>query len=384
MSQSLCRGTPCCGLYLVPLALAAFLSLARPVRADNLNLELTELAKDVQKLLKGRNETAVAVGQFVPLPGTNASAGPAIAKGLTEELVRLHVDVRLRANLTVEGRYGLSEDAKSGRLAVSLHVKIVDKAGEEIVGLKLNPRGIFGDAIMAALEGLTYDLPPNADGKERDKRIEYSAENPHAYLENTRINAPGGKPFAIEILVKGADGKFTPRAAVEKEGLAFVELKNNEVYRVRVINDADYEAAVTLTVDGLNMFTFSELKDLKKPDKPLYDRLLVGPRASFAIPGWHRTNEKNGSNEFQVTKYADSEAAKLYANSANVGTVTVTFAAAWADEKSRPADEPRNPDSHSLSADLGTKRGADTGGGYKEQTREFGVTRAAISVRYSK
>jgi hypothetical protein len=235
---------------------------------------------------------------------------------------------------------------------------------------------------VAALLGLTVDLPPQADGKQRDKKIEQSAEKPQAHLEKTRINASGGLPFAIEILVKGPDGRFTPRAAVEKEGLAFVELKNDEVYRVRVINDADYEAAVTLTIDGLNMFTFSEVKD-EKTGKALYDRLLVN-HGSFIIPGWHRTNAKNGSNEFQVTKYSDSEAAKLYANSANVGTVTVTFAAAWANEKGQPADEPKNPDSHARSADLGTKRGADTGDGYKEQTREFGVTRAAISVRYSK
>ena len=383
MSQNRRLSRPRVGLFLLPLTLAVFFVTSRPARADNLNLELAALAADVQKLLAGRNETAIAIGQFVPLPGANASAGPAIAKGLADELARVGVDVRLRANLTAEGRYGLNEDAKSGRLAVSLHVKIVDKTGEEIVGLKLNPRGIFGDAVVSALLGLTVDLPPQADGKERDKKIEYSAEKPQAYLEKTRINAPGGQPFGIEVLVKGADGKFTPRAAVEKEGLAFVELKNNEVYRVRVYNDADYEAAVTLTIDGLNMFTFSDIKD-PKTGKPSYDRLLVGAHRSFAIPGWHRTNEKNGSNEFQVTKYADSEAAKLYANSANVGTVTVTFAAAWPKEKGPPADEPKNPDSHSRSADLGTKRGAETGDGYKEQTREFGVTRAAISVRYSK
>jgi hypothetical protein len=383
MSQCFLRSIPRRGLFLLPMALAALLAAARPARADNLNLELTELAKDVQKFLIGRNETAVAVGQFVPLPGTNASAGPAIAKGLGEELTRLGIQVALRANLTVEGRYGLSEDAKSERLAVSLHVKIVDKAGEEIVGLKVNPRGIFGNAVVAALLGLTVDLPPQGDGKELDKKIEQSAEKPQAYLEKTRINAPGGQPFAIEILVKGADGKFTPRAPVEKEGFAFVELKNNEVYRVRAVNDADYEAAVTLTVDGLNMFAFSEIKD-PKTGKPLYDRLLVNPKAAYVIPGWHRTNEKNGSNEFQITKYADSDAAKLYGNSANIGTVTVTFSAAWVDDKSRPADEPKNPDSHSRSADLGTKRGAETGDGYKEQMREFGVTRAAISVRYSK
>jgi hypothetical protein len=382
MSQPICLRTPRPGLFLLPLTLAALFVAARPAQADNLNLELGALAKDVQKLLIGRNETAIAVGQFVPLPGTNASAGPAIAKGLTEELTRLGISVVLRANLTVEGRYGLNEDANSGRLAVSLRVKVVDKAGEEIVGLKVNPRGIFGDAVVAALLGLTVDLPPQADGKERDKKIEYSAEKPQAYLEKTRINAPGGQPFALEILVKGADGKFTPRAAVEKEGLAFVELKNDEVYRVRVINDAAYEAAVTLTVDGLNMFTFSAIKD-PKTGKPSYDRLLVR-HGSFVIPGWHRTNEKNGSNEFQVTKYADSDVVKLYANSANVGTVTVTFAAAWPKEKGPPADEPKNPDSHARSADLGTKRGAETGDGYKEQTREFGVTRAAISVRYSK
>ena len=365
------------------LALLAIAALARPARADNLNVELGELAKDVKKLLDGRGKNSIAVGQFTPLPGTVASAGPAIAKGLTDELRRLEITVNLKDELTVEGRYGLAEDAQSSRLAVSLNVKIVDRFGEQVVGLEVKPRGVFGDAAVAALLGLTVDLPPDADGKERDQKLQQSEEKPQAYIEKTRVNAPGGLPFAVEILVKQRDGGFAPHPAAEKEGFAFVELKKDDVYRVRVINDADYEAAVTLTIDGLNMFTFSEVKD-EKTGKPLYDRILLKAHAYYDIPGWHRTNEKNGSNEFLVTKYADSEAAKVLGNSANVGTVTVTFAAAWPKDGTPPADEPKNPDEHARSADLGTKRGAETGEGYTEQVREFGVTRAAVSVRYSK
>ena len=299
------------------------------------------------------------------------------------------MDVKVRGtNFIIKGEYKLVEDTanNNGLHAVAIESVIVNRKGEEVVGLgQLKPRGVYGDAAKAVILGLTYDVPPADDDKARDQKVKESYENPKAYLDKlgkTRIKA-GDSPYAIEILVKEGD-KFVPRAAVEKDGLAFVELKKDEVYRVRVINDSDYEAAVALSIDGLNMFQFSELRDPKDKDKPLYDRMLISKKGSYDIPGWHRNNGKNGSDEFLVTKYADSEAARLYANSANIGTITVTFAAAWPKDGTPPPDEPKNPSKFSRSADLGTKRGAQTGEGYTEQVREFGVIRAAVSVRYSK
>ena len=372
------------GRRILPLFVVfGFVVMAGPARAQTgLPDALKALAQDVKKLLDGRHETAITVGQFVGPVDLPTSSGPLIAKTLSEELSRLGVDVKVRgANLIVRGEYKLVPGVNSGPPAVALNVKIVDRSGEELVGLKLKPQAVYDQTAIAVLMGSSVDLLPHGGQDEAERNLLDSVEKPKTNLRDARVNASGKQPYAIEVLVKSGD-KFAPRAAVDKDGLAFVELKPDEVYRVKVINDADFEATASLTIDGLNMFQFSEVKNAKT-GQPLYDRLLVKPHGSFIIPGWHRNNDKNGSNEFQITRYADSEAAKLYTSSANVGTLTVTFAAAWPKGGKRPPDEPMrfatvSPD------EVGTKRGAATGEGYKEVEREFGVTRAVISVRYSK
>jgi hypothetical protein len=359
-------------------ALAVAAAAPAPARAEGtLRAELEALAKDVKKLLDGRGDTAIAVGQFVGPTDLPSSAGPAIALLLTEELKKQGLDVRRRAELTIEGRYVDTIDAQSDRLAVALSIKIVDRQGEEIVGLKLKPRGIFGDPTIASLLGLTVQLPPGGDGKERDQRLKDSIKKPRTQLDKTRISAAGA-PYAIEVLVKSG-GKYLPRAAKEEDGLAFVPIKRDEVYAIRLVNDSPHEAAVTVTVDGLNVFTFSEIRD-KKTGRPCFSRLILKPKSSYLLKGWHKTNER--SNEFLVTAYDKSAAAEL-GSTANIGTITVSFAAAWPKNGKPPADEPRNPDKHARSADA-TARGLEFHEKFTEVQRDFGVTRAAVSVRYAK
>jgi hypothetical protein len=362
--------------FLLPLLLVAF---STPVRAENsLQQELRELAKNVKTLLDARKETAIHVGQFIP-HGLPASAGPVIARTLTDELRNLGVVVKLKAKLTIQGKYTTEDDAKSNLLMVKLDAQIVDDKGKEIVGLELPPRGIFGDATIATLMGLTVKLPPDGDARARDEKLRSSVDKPQTHVQNTRIQAPGA-PYALEILVKtGKD--YKPRPAKDKEGFAFVEINRDEVYAVRIINEADHEVAITLTIDGLNMFTFSDIKDAKT-GKPKYEQLLVGAKSTFDIKGWHKDNKQ--SYEFVVTEYARSAAAEKSESSADIGTITVTFAAAWPVNAKPPADEPPNPGEHARSAGDATGRGKAFTQKYNEVQRQFGVTRAAISVRYTR
>lgn len=162
-------------------------------------------------------------------------------------------------------------------------------------------------------------------------------------------------------------------------------IRRNEVYQVRLINDSEQEVAVQLSIDGLSMFAFSELRHKAGPKKsePLYTVVIVPAKAigkpgEAIIPGWHRTNEQTDS--FQVTAYAQSAAATLR-HPANIGTITATFQMAWREDHAAPSDEP------------GKRRGGTgdaTGFGprvdvmYKEVRRNLGVIRDSISVRYTK
>ena len=52
---------------------------------------------------------------------------------------------------------------------------------------------------------------------------------------------------------------FRPRAASKDEdGFAFLKINRDEIYAVKLINDSPHDAAVTLTIDGLSVFAFSE------------------------------------------------------------------------------------------------------------------------------
>ena len=111
-----------------------------------------------------------------------------------------------------------------------------------------------------------------------------------------RVAAAKDRPFAIEILVKD-----TARAAQNDEGQAFVKIDRDEIYAVRLINDADYEVAVRLTIDGISMFAFSEVKN-PETDLPKYNYVVVPAKSSVTATGWHRTDEI--SDSFQVTEFS--------------------------------------------------------------------------------
>lgn len=356
---------------------AALLLLHGPsARAtSNLRPELAEAAKSIKKLLDGRGESDIAVGAFTGSSRIDSSAGPGIALVLGEELQKAGVGVRRRANLEVKGDYLDVEDKKTKLLAALLKMRVLDRQGTVLVEFE---RGVFGDATLPALFGLTVQLPPQGDEKARSKSMREGIDKPQTQIASTRISAGPGSPYAIEVLVKEGD-KFVPRPPKEEDGFAFVPIKRGEIYAVRLINDSAHEAAVTLSVDGLNMFAFCPDKDDK--GVPKYTQVLLDPKKTGLIKGWFLTD--NATDSFLVTEYAKSAAEELK-STANLGTITASFCAAWPQDGEPPADEPKkNTNEYARSADA-TGRGPRVEEKYTEVERHFGVIRASVSVRYTK
>src|SRR5690606_33261941 len=112
-----------------------------------------------------------------------------------------------------------------------------------------------------------------------------------------------------EILVGTPQG-LQPRPAVEEEGLAFCAIGRSEIYAIRVYNNSPHDASLTLTIDGLSVFAFSEFTN--------YTHYIIPAGGKpVDILGWHRTNEK--SDAFKVVAFADSEVAKALPNSNSIG-----------------------------------------------------------------
>jgi hypothetical protein len=363
---------------LVPgVVLAVALAGAGPARAQsNLQAEVAEAAKDLKQLLEQRQEGAIAVGAFTGPSHLAASAGPGIAKVLADELKKLNVRVERRAKYEVKGDYTDIVDADSKQLAAKLTFRVLDRSGKQITELE---RAVFGDATLPSLFGLTADLPADSDADVRRKKLEEAIDHPHPQLKDTRLAAAPGSPYAVEVLVGPPGGPFTARAPEEKDGLAFVEIKRGEVYRVRLHNDSPHDAAITLTIDGLSVFAFSEVKD--KAGNPKYNNFFI-PRGASTIDGWYINNSQ--ADEFLVTELPKSAVAEKGLRDADsIGTITVTFAAAWPKDAPPPPDEPKAPPPFSRSGDA-TGRGQRVGVNLVETERHLGVVRAAVSVRYAK
>ena len=219
---------------------------------------------------------------------------------------------------------------------------------------------------MRHILGLT--LANNEKGKAREQETILAYSKPQVHLDKTVILAGEKAAFGVEILV--ADNPLTP---LDQEGFALVKLKREQTYALRLINRSAIEAAVRLSVDGFNIFTFSELRHKDGPYKgaPLYDMVLIPPKGSITIRGWHRTNTT--SHKFKITEYGGTAAAKMH-KATDIGTITATFCAAW--EKTPPADEPdeRAP------GDDGTGFGEATTMKYTAVKRTIGTMRGSVTV----
>jgi len=360
------------------VALALCTVLAGPVRADEaLRKELAVIAKGIGEALKGLGHDTIAVGEFTGPAQLATSSGPVIAKTLIEELPKNGVAVKRVATVGVKGEFEDVKDKQSGLLAARIKGTVTDRTGQVLFTFS---RGVFGDNVVAALFGTTAKLPPDLPPKDRNAELEKSLDKPKVHVQGARVSAAADSPYAVEILAAPQPGgRYAARPATLQDGLAFVPLRRGEVFGVKLINKSPHDAAVTLTIDGLNLYAFSDLKN-PKTGGPKFSVVVIGAGQEVLLRGWHRTHEV--SEEFVITDYAKSAAAELR-STAPTGVITATFAAAWPKDKSPPADEPKNPAGNSRSADA-VGRGARVQQKYVEVERHIGVVRATVSVRYSK
>jgi len=353
-----------------------------------LDREMAELSRQIQGVVKERGNT-IQVGDFIAKGDAarhGGAGGPAIAKSLIDQLEKLKVTVSRTAEVLVAGEFRDVTDKVSKKTALEVKARLEDRAGEPIV--ELRSRGVFDLATIAAVLGITLTVPPKANDTERERAIDKAIDkiqSPH--LDGTRIAADALSPYAIEILVGPDPGDKTPdltnyrprAAALDKDGLAFLKINRREVYAVTLINGSPYEVAVTLSVDGLSMYAFSENKNYTVATVPA---AKDGQPGLGVIPGWHISNER--SDAFQVDAYSKSAAATLVPASKSVGTITASFQAAWPQGTNPPPDE--GVKSGARDADA-TARGGQVNPAqtkFVEVSRDIGKIRSSVSVHYNK
>jgi hypothetical protein len=342
------------------------------------------VAQDIVAILKAEGEQSVSVGTFVAPPQQESGTGAGLAARLIGELEKRGIKVMRRARLGVQGKFAVARNT-SGHLIGKITVEMVEASGKNVgsfsrevqfhlTGDRPAPDSAVGDidgiCAIAAWTAPTAELPPNQNQKVRHRVLDERIQHPTVFCDGTRVKTEEKSLYAIEVLVGGK-----PRTAKEEEGQAFVPLKRDEIYAVRLINDSDQDAAVALSIDGLGLFTFSEKGEG-------YVHVMVPAHKATVIRGWYRTPGK--ADSFKVTGYAESPAAQLLAPIGKVGTITASFAAAWKKDVPPPADELASRLALNRGDQLATGRGPEISVRVQEVERHIGIVRAVVSVRYSR
>lgn len=355
------------------LAMLLFLGTTRVVQADPLlDQGLARMADEIEKyVVEQKLPRAIIVGDFSGLPRLKASGGVEISRSIAEQLEKAGIKVSDDADLQLMGRFKLAERKQHPQdrfesLALEIEATILDGDGDELIQM---PISVFG-SVALQIAGQTAEIPPDLPEAIRQERLINQTKAPPTRTEQAKVKPSGTSPFAMEILVRNGNRLDSRSPKLDSQSLAFVDLHHGEEYLVRLYNEAPFEVAVTVTVDGVDMF-------VDATDMPKDSRLIIGPGKQIDVPGWYIT--KTQTKAFEIAGYEDSVAHRV-GNSTGVGTITAAFRACWDPNGPGPADEPGGVPKGGKA----TKQGRDINKNYQQVTRDFGDVRALISVRYDR
>lgn len=333
---------------------------------------LKKMAEEIKAFLQGEGlPLKIVVGDFTAPPRLKASGGVELSRAIAGQLEAAGISVSDDAAQQLMGKFKLStkkqhaaDDFES--VAMDVEATVLDANDQELSVLSIS---VFGSVTMQ-IAGQTVDVPVKLPEKERQETLIRQIKEPPTKIENAKTMPSASSPFGIEILVN-SNNRLTSRSPrLDSQSRAFVELHRGEEYVVRLYNDAAFEAAVCLTVDGVDVFVDAQ-------DAPPNSRLIIYPGQHVDVPGWYFSRTQ--SKAFEIGGYEES-VAKRVGNSTGVGTISAAFQACWDPNGPRPADEPGG----SPKGGKATKQGRDINKNYVQLTRDFGAVRAVVSVRYDR
>jgi hypothetical protein len=365
------------------LLLAAPVARASEEKRQDLRAAVADLAKSIKDVAKVESQPAVRIGRFTSSgEGLDSSnAGDGISTLLAEALGDF---VNPKAVLEVKGDYFFNNDtAVAAVKVIVIAVRVVNTENRKVVkeGLPLEAI-IRANGDIAKVLNFTGRLDENGNYEERNKDLQKQQEKKAVFIhpdDRTLISSRKESDYAVQVRVKPqTGGAFQARSAEEKGGQAFVPIEKGEVYEVRLLNYATHEAAITLSVDGIDNFHFTEER---ASGKPRFSHWILPPAkdgkpGETTVFGWHKTlgtAEKPGQVlSFLVTEHGQGAAAKFPTLAqGKVGTITVAFARSFPEGTTRSA-------------------GAETGFGPPREVKQQAVKRVIdpphdfVTVRYTR
>lgn len=365
--------------------LAGSAPTARAAEASaEMRKEINKIALAIKDVLATEGQKTVSIGKISGTEAIASGAGPGMTQILTEELTKAGVTVQPDAEAVIQGQFSMTRAAQAGdELALRIQTELVDQNGKALAAFNLAANGKFGasvkseEAVTAAL-GITGAVPADGTPAERADRIRENLANPPGQVTGgSKFFADASSPYGVEIVSNGA---ALPVSLENKVGQCDVPLKQS--YIIQCYNNSEYDCAVRVSIDGLSIFHFSEIRQTSGPKagQPLYDSYVIPAKSFVQLKGWHKTNERVDSFVVDDLAKGASVIAKQQVAEAKVGMITCQFCAAWDINGSPPPDEPP--------AKKGTPRatgmGPPIGVVVKEAKRNIGVLRSTVALRYDK
>lgn len=365
---------------LLPAVLTWLVLATSPcLQAATLDAAVSDVVDKLCRYLKSKGETQISVGQFSGPPQLPTTSGPGIVKVFHKHFERNQIKVVKQCNIGLKGEYSLAKVGSDG-VGVKIMGSLVDAFGDVLTDFSFNTTGdgkpgtidkiVDEHEDVVSLLGVTAELHPEDTEADRGRDLKDAVLKPRLHISGTRCAASKDSPYQLEVLSAGR-----PFSIQDEEGLGILDIAEGQSYVLRLYNNSPHDAAVKVSIDGLSIFTFS---DLQEPDGTPRYRFYIIPSGRFIdLKGWHKDNTTVSS--FLITKYAKSAAASIN-HDQDLGTITVAFFAAWPKGGQKPADE----DLTSKGSGNATGFGPPIQDVVQEAPRDVGRLRASVSLRYSK
>lgn len=371
--------TALCRLALALLVAGAALAILPGATASGpeevVRRSLSSTAKAIKARLDERPEDdrAVSIAPFVYSRDRHAN-GELLARLLGDELRKLGVVIKDRAPVGVRGTFQLETDKDTRRAMVKVKITLDGIEGARPLEVDfLEPEVVTllsaAPVVVDNKKGL-----PNATNLARRK----------SHLDKNLIRASKEGKYAVEVLAvdsptdKTKNGDYAAIKPRLDDGRAFVDIRQGQAYAVRLINDTDQEAAVALSIDGLNSFRF-----LKVDGKPVEgpSHILLRAKSSVVVYGWQ--TEPKEVSRFVVTE-RDKGAWVGHGSVGDVGRIVAQFHACWSGDDGPPKDEPPALAKARSAQGLSTGMGDKIKSPIKTVNKTIGQLRESVPVLYSR
>ncbi|MEL6895115.1 MAG: hypothetical protein AAFP90_03345 [Planctomycetota bacterium] len=359
----------------IPMLFTFWVAVLCACSADadpTLDRGLRNMAAKIAQLMENEGmEKRIVVGDFIGSPRMRASGGIEISRAISNALKNVGITPDEDANAQLLGKFKrvvrrANPDDSFDSNGLFIEATLLDVDDEEIAIAEVT---VFGSPLLQ-IAGATVGLPPTASEEQRQRAVSAGLRNSQTVIQSDRVYSNAGSPFGISLSVAGDPANQIRKPVLDSKRRAMVELHRGEEYIVGLHNDADHECAVTLLIDGVDMFV--DAKDASKSS-----RIILGPGQSASIPGWYFT--KTRSKAFEIGGYEQS-VAKRVGNSTGTGSVTAIFRACWSPDAHPPANEPGGRSKGGKA----TTQGRDISKDYQSVTKQFGILRSVVTIRYDR